>query len=323
MSSSNCVLKNMATPALIFSVLVLLSHAIILRVLWKRCIKNCDQFHFRQQYIILFSLSVVELQFALVVLTFMLESYNLSRMSKQCEVLRSSFTMLVHTIHLASSGYTVMLSIDRYISVVYCFRYPTFVTKRRVIIMLITIWMISIFVTGITTLEKPVQSKFLFMQFRVSLQILYAITIISGILILVYIHSYLYIKAKAMGRPQARITESNTRKEEEVLYFKLRTLKTKTAAGVISISYTLCYFPVACAGFLFRYTEYEYLENITGPLTMLNAVLDPLIYTLTTKNIREGLIREKSELLNWMQTFTMPSALPSIARERVHPIEIK
>ena len=56
---------------------------------------------------------------------------------------------------------------------------------------------------------------------------------------------------------------------------------------------------------------------------MLNAVLDPLIYTLTTKNIREGLIREKSELLNWMQTFTMPSALPSIARERVHPIEIK
>ena len=154
---------------------------------------------------------------------------------------------------------------------------------------------------GLSMIEDPVKVTTSLLQFRASTSYMFASITSAGSIFLVIIYFKLYLHAKAKIRVD--IAQMATRGNEEARNeIRRQQIKMATAAIAVAATYIVCLIPISIIDVLLvNKGDYMQEQRILGPLAMLNCVLDPLIYALTIKSVKEGFITEWYAIKQWFR----------------------
>ena len=188
---------------------------------------------------------------------------------------------------VASSMSIVTLSIERYISCIYCFYLHQILTRKRVVIMIAAQWIIA---AGLGALAvylneatKPhgigIGTSFLHRTTAV-------IVIPSSIVIASIQLRLLHFSRLKLIRVQPAREFGN---RAELTDFRKKQIKITFVASIVAIAYISCMLPVAILfayewhhGLLQRRPEIQFIKA----LAMLNSLADPLIYGIGIRDTR-------------------------------------
>ena len=198
--------------------------------------------------------------------------------SQLCQVLRQVVEIVAMQTNSASSGFTLLLAIERYIACIDCLRFYAIVTPPRARFAVISVWVISI-LSGLLSLHanEPNYSKFAF-NTNARVLLTYSTTVVITSVSLLIIQSRLY----RLSKTKLKVVPHNmfgTQKEKDDLM--RRQLKLAFSASVVVILYVVCMLPSAC---LFVYMLFKPKEDLSkleiavAILSMLNTFANPFVY---------------------------------------------
>ena len=212
--------------------------------------------------------------------------------SKSCQVLRQLFEILAMQTKSASSGFILLLAIERYIACVHSLRFYAIVTPSKARFAVISVWVISI-LGGLLSLHpnEPNYWKFAFNNnARTLLTYSSTIVVTSASLMIIQARLYRLSKTKLKVAPHNMF---GTQKEKDDL--TRRQLKLAFSASVVIILYVVCMLPSAC---LFLYLLFKPKEDLAKAqvaaviLSMLNTFANPFVYGFGMADLRQGIKRE-------------------------------
>ena len=211
------------------------------------------------------------------------------------------FYFIAHFFSLASFCSVLALSVDRFLAIHLHLRYQERVTHKRVLVVVISIWVFSVFAP--------------FLVFWVSLDIfsliLFTIGIIGVILTtMAYIRIYL-----AVRRHKNQIQVLQVQQVAQVGEVAIIASLAKSAVGIfyVYLVFWVCYLPyflilvvIEMKGESVVFKRF-YLSSIT--LVCLNSSLNPVIYCWKMRHIRHAVIN----ILRNMSWFSGRTSLETLA----------
>ena len=212
--------------------------------------------------------------------------------SKLCQVLRQTVEIVAMQTNSASSGFILLLAIERYIACVHSLRFYAIVTPSKARFAVISVWVISI-LSGLLSLHpnEPNYSQMVSIK-NARMLLAYSTTVVVTSASLLIIQSRLY----RLSKTKLKVGPHNmfgTQKEKDNL--TRRQLKLGFSATVVIILYVVCMLPSAC---LFLYLLFKPKEDLTKAqiavviLSMLNTFADPFVYGFGIADVRQGMKRE-------------------------------
>ena len=212
--------------------------------------------------------------------------------SQSCQVLRQIAEVFSMQTHAASTGFILLLSIERYIACIHCLRFYTMFTPSRTNIAVISVWVFSM-LNGLLSLHpnEPNYSQMVFSNNSRILSLYIVTVVISSVsLIIVQARLYKLSRTKLMVEP---VMKFGTQREKDDL--TKRQLKLGFAASAVALLYVVCMCPLAC---LFVYLLFNPEKDVAKTkdamliLATLNTFVDPFVYGFGTADVRQGIKRE-------------------------------
>ena len=211
--------------------------------------------------------------------------------SLSCQVLRQIIEVVGTQTHTASSGFIVLLAMERYVACIHSLRFYTIVTSSRTSFAVVSVWVISI-LCGLLALHPNDPNYTQDMMGNGARTLLvYIATSLMTTLVLITVQVRLYM----LSRTKLKVVPNNlfgNQKEKDDLM--RRQLKLGFAASVVIITYIVCILPLAC---LFTYIllnptkDMFEAKGVAVPFAMLNTFVDPFVYGFGMADIRQGISR--------------------------------
>ena len=236
--------------------------------------------------ILLLSLAVSDLGVGLLVQPlsipyFVLEMGPNAGSNPMYKITSSVQKVVVNLFYYATFFDILALSVDRFLSIYLHLRYQELVTHKRVVAVVISIWISSSFISSI--------------HFWITNDIIrYAIYLtieLACLLTTTLLYCKIYLAVKRHKR-QIQALQIQQQAQNETVGYRGR-FKTAIGAFYIYLVFLACYLPHNCS-YVFRVITGSYsldglvnhLVRYTLTLTWLNSSLNPLIYSWKMKQIR-------------------------------------
>ena len=290
-SSHPCLANTPGNLAIFCLVVIFPFHVFVLATLHCRILEKCPRHKF------LISLSISDnLQIAVTGLFAIISrAFHLRTTSTSCQVLRQVIEFSASLISVSTSASIVALSIERYISCVYCLRAYAILTNKRVNTALFTLWTLA-FVCGCIVLHPStpnLDASPISREQRLS--VVYAVVVISSSIVMLIIQVRLYTFARQKLKVQpARLSCAADKAEATDL--RRRHLKLAFIASVVAGAYIICMLPMSCfIGYRLisgDRTSFPTVRTVLSFLAILNTLVDPFIYSLGMKDTRKIIVKQ-------------------------------
>ena len=216
--------------------------------------------------------------------------------SQSCQMLRQVLEVVSMQTHIASTGFILLLAIERYIACIHSLRLHSIVTHSRANFAVTSIWLISI-LCGLSTLH-PNEPNYTGMAVSNNARILllYTATVVVSSFFLIIIQARLYRLSRTKMKVEPVMKFGTQREKDDLLR---RQIKLGFAASVVITMYVVCMCPIACLNVYLFLNPMKDLLGIKQGLTilaMLNTFLDPFVYGFGMSDIRQGIKREYKNL---------------------------
>ena len=229
-------------------------------------------------------------------ITFIGQGLQPTVISQSCQILRQAIEVVAAQTHCASTGFILLLAIERYIACIYSLRFHAIMTPSRANFAVISVWVISI-LCGLLALhpDAPNSSQILFGSNPRSLW-LYITTVVVSSISLTVVQGSLY----RLSRTKLKVVPHNMFGTQKEKYDSTRRqLKLSFAASIVVIMYVVCMLPLACLSAYRLFNPKRELAEVTVVavfLTMFNTFVDPFVYGLGMGDMRQGIKREFKQL---------------------------
>ena len=185
----------------------------------------------------------------------------------------------MYTVSVCSCLHLALITCERLIAIKFTMRYPYIVTTRKINIAVTAFWIVSVFV-GVFRLFK---SMFVFVTFLVAFVLISCFVFIGSAYVILYFETLRHRKMiKNQQLPQEEVQRIT--KENKAL---------KTSVLIIG-ALLVCFLPGIFSGILIssgviknRSYTYWFFVSWARTLSMLNSLLNPLIYCWRQKEIRK------------------------------------
>ena len=200
-----------------------------------------------------------------------------------------------------SSFFTVVaISVDRFLAIHLHLRYQELVTHKRVVALVISTWVLSIFLSLIGLWLTGTDTPKLKMAITIILGLCFISTTVISCIIYATVRRHT-IHLQALQRQQLA--------ENGEMANTARRMKTAISAFYVYLVFLVCYLPDYCTSVVLmasdssksNFTDHLLLYTLT--LMFLNSSLNPVIYCWKMKHIRQSVI---AMLLNIFQVVTEP-----------------
>ena len=216
--------------------------------------------------------------------------------SQSCQVLRQIIEVVGMQSHSASSGFIVLLAIERYIACIHGLRLHVIITQSRANLAIVSVWVISI-LCGLLVLHpnEPNNSP---LPISNTLSNLWTciITTTVPIVVLTIVQARLY-HLSCTKLKVAPHTMFGRQKERDDL--ARRHLKLGISASVVIIMYVVCMLPMACLSVYILFNPeqdvFKVRQTVTS-LALLNTFIDPFVYGFGMSDMRQGIKRQFKNL---------------------------
>ena len=215
--------------------------------------------------------------------------------SQSCQVLRQILQVVAAQTHSASSGFILLLAIERYIACIYSLRFYTIVTSSRTSLAVVSVWVISIS-SGLLSLTKEPSYTQLILDRNLRAFYVYVMTTPVTTLVLIIVQARLY----KVSRTKLKIIPHNmfgAQKEKDDLTRK--QLKLGFTASIVFIMYIVCMLPMAGLSVYSRLNPEKDVSSIRQVLVFLSALntfIDPFVYGVGMADVRQGIKGEFRKL---------------------------
>ena len=172
----------------------------------------------------------------------------------------------------------VLLTVDRFLAIHLHLRYQELVTYKRVVAVVISVWLLSALISFLSLSMGPV-----------------ALSIVLGtiLVVCVVITGILYCKIYAAVRHhtnQMHALQVQQVAQNEDMANTARQIKTALTTFYVYVVFLACYLPISCVQFAEINGEtalLSHLRDFTLTLVHLNSSLNPLIYCWKMRYIRQ------------------------------------
>ena len=237
---------------------------------------------------LLLSLAVSDLSIGLVVQPLyvanliMASKLNIET-SKTYNAIHITYLILVNLFIFATLFLVIVLCAERFIAIHYCFRYQELVTHKRVVAVVVSIWVLS---RLFSLVRLWIPTSIMYVVFGITqLACIVAATFFS---IRIYSSVRLHVnQIQVLQLQQA----SQTGKMANITMLR----KFAMMSVYVSLVLTVCYLPSICTLFIIAFTSrpstgINHLQLYTLTLEFLNSSLNPVIYCWKMKHIRHTII---------------------------------
>ena len=240
--------------------------------------------------ILLLNLAVSDLGVGLVVQP----CYVATGVMKLLDTENDPLYMATNTVyHSSSSIFSVTsflcvlaLSVDRFLAIHYCLRYKHLTTRKRVVGIVVTIWLFSIIVL-LTFSWIPLESVFL----------IFATTNVACGITSAILNLIIYRAAKAHINQLRSLELATSHPAPNAgsggeMANVARVRKFAKLSMYLYLAFLVCYLPQTCMMWIIglvakQSTTLQFqVLNFTGTLIYLNSSINPLIYCLTVRSLR-------------------------------------
>ena len=207
--------------------------------------------------------------------------------SKTYNAIHIAYLILVNLFIFATLFLVIVLCAERFITIHYCFRYQELVTHKRVVAVVVSIWVLS----GLFSLVRLwIPTSIMYVVFGITqLACIVAATFFS---IRIYSSARLHVN-------QIQVLQLQHAPQNAQMVNVRRMRKFAIMSVYVCLVLTVCYLPNICTHFVIAFTSIpstgiKYLPFYTLTLEFLNSSLNPVIYCWKMKHIRHtiiGLIR--------------------------------
>ena len=226
--------------------------------------------------------------------------FQLPVTSQSCQVLRQIIEVIGMQTHSASSGFILLLAIERYIACIYSLRFYAIVTPSRANFAVVSVGVISI-LGGLLALH-PYEANYsqIVLSNIPRIRWLYLITVLVSSISLIAVQGSLY----RLSRIKLKVVPHDMFGSQKEKYDLIkRHLKLGFSASIVVIMYLVCMLPMACLFvFILFHPQRDLLkvrENVMS-FTMLNTFVDPFLYGFGMADIRQGIKKEFKKLKQYV-----------------------
>ena len=276
----NCVLNALLTYT-----------AIVLNILTIHAIRNTSSLP-KPLRMLLLSLAVSDLGVGLLA-----QPLNIARMIKQLQkntddssFYSTSIAFVTITVIFGYSSFftVVAISVDRFLAIHLHLRYQELVTQKRVVAVVISTWLLSVFLSLIGLWIKEINLPKLKM----------AITVILGLCFIstTIIYSIIYVTVRRHTDLIQALQIQEVAEGDEMANVVARHIKTAVSTFYVYIVFLVCYLPDYCTTVVLMVSDSseskfpDHLSLYTLTLMFLNSSLNPVIYCWKMKHIRQSII---------------------------------
>ena len=240
--------------------------------------------------ILLLNLAVSDLGVGLVVQP----CYVATGVMKLLDTENDPLYMATNTMYHSSSSifsvtsflFVLALSMDRFLAIHYCLRYKHLTTRKRVVGIVVTIWLFSIIVL-LTFSWIPLESVFL----------IFATTNVACGITSAILNLIIYRAAKAHINQLQSLELATSHPAPNAgsggeMANVARVRKFAKLSMYVYLAFLVCYLPQTCMMWIIgvagkQSTSLQFqVMNFTGTLIYLNSSINPLIYCLTVRSLR-------------------------------------
>ena len=187
-----------------------------------------------------------------------------------------------------------VLCAERFIAIQYYLRYQELVTHKRVVAVVVSIWVLS----GLFSLTRLWIPK--------NMQVVFGITVLACVIAATFFSVRIYFSVRRhLNQIQVQQLQQASQNGQMASVTRLR--KVAIMAVYVCLVVQVCYLPHICSTFAVAFTSVpntavKHLYYYTLTLSFLNSSLNPLIYCWKMKHVRNtiiGLLRKAFSSQNW------------------------
>ena len=253
----------------------------------------------KQVHAFLLSLSVSDLvqmiTFIVTMLVVMTTQSNSATTS--CHNAGKAFEFFVYSMIAISSGSIIALCVERYIACIHAFRLHSILSKKRKIALISLIWCAGL-ICGLLNEIQVADGKVMIgtsdkANFTLAIYPNAAIIFVtSAALIFVQLRLLVVIQRR---RNLRILPGGGSRSMYQGNNTVLQQVKTSVAASAVVVAYLTCMLPMALLPFLkpnMSPSKYVSVKKISVLLNLLSPVLNPIIYGIGMKEIRNAILSD-------------------------------
>ena len=185
------------------------------------------------------------------------------------------------TLVFASNFSVFALAVDRFLAIYLHLRYQELVTHKRVVAVVISVWVFSVSISILLHLFR----------FYIMKPVIFVVCIITTGLLYCKIYASVRHHTNQIHRDALQVQQAT---QNEDMANAARLKKSSLATFYVYFAYLVCYLPLSC--FLFAKTVngetplMSHLRSFTLTLLHLNSSLNPLIYCWKMRHIRQTVL---------------------------------
>ncbi len=322
MSSKSCALisscDKVIVLVLLYTLITVVNNVAVLRVIWKRCRRL---YHLIFHYMILATMALSNILLAMSILV----GFFALKIREGRESYRSGFSRALFVIILPSLAIPVlnaaMLAVNRCILCETGIRYRNVVSKRKMILSIIGIWVLSYAAFAVDQAADPKRLDNLLLVSSTSTTVLWVILSLAAI-VLIFVsnaRTFFLVKNKIFNQPDgsrvvfraptsAQVHTSASAQPDNLLLIK-RCVKLTSGTVFICLWYSLTMIPFTVIVVLTRFkapiseANMEKIQRWCSFVLCMQGLFDPIIYSLSTKEIRKGFKKEWKCFKEWFLHF--------------------
>ena len=205
-----------------------------------------------------------------------------------------AFLLPMNLFTFATLFLVIVLCADRFIAIQYYLRYQELVTHKRVVAVVVSIWVLS----GLFSLTR--------LWIRKSMHVVFGITVLACVIAATFFSVRIYFSVRRhLNQIQVQQLQQASQNGQMASVTRLR--KVAIMAVYVCLVVQVCYLPHICSTFAVAFTSVsntavDHLYYYTLTLSFLNSSLNPLIYCWKMKHVRNtiiGLLRKAFSSQNW------------------------
>ena len=191
------------------------------------------------------------------------------------------FSIIAILFGTASFLGVVALSIDRFLAIYLHLRYQELVTHKRVVAVVISIWMLSTFLS-LTMLWTPSSTPTLFLCL-----------LVVGLLLTTMVYIRIYLSARRHKNQMQVLQVQQVTQASEIANFA-RLMKSVVGIFYVYLVFLICFLPYGIGSAVFEIAgsniTWKKLHISFTTIVFLNSSLNPVIYCWKMKHIRHAVM---------------------------------